>query len=160
RAARRVRRRGRTVLGSPVDVRTAEPARPRLHGLVTPAGRTASRTARPRARPGWRLAILLLAAAALVTGVLGGLMRAGVMLPASWQGPVLGHGLLQQAALMICGFFGTVIGIERAVALNARYAFAAPLASGLGAVALLTEPSTAAGGWLLVIGAAVFSLAS
>lgn len=139
-----------------MDAGTAEPPRPHIHGLVTPA----PRTPQPRARAGWRLSILLLAAAAMVTGVLGGLLRAGIVLPASWQGPVLGQGLLQHAALMTCGFFGTVIGIERAVALNARYAFAAPLFTGLGAVALLNQSTVAIGGWLLVAGAAVFSLAS
>ncbi len=104
--------------------------------------------------------MLLLAAAALLTGVLGGLVRAGVLLPPSWQGPVLGHSVLQHAALMVCGFFGSVIGMERAVALNARHAFAAPLLSGLGAVALLDARTAGAGGWLLAAGAAVFVVVS
>lgn len=146
-----------------MDTRAAEPARPRVHGLVSrpvaAPGGSGARAAGARARPRWRLAILLLAAAALVAGVFGGLVRAGVALPASWQGEVLAHSVLQHAALMICGFFGTVVAMERAVALNARYAFAAPLLSGLGAVALLMDHPHA-GGLLLVATALVFCIAS
>lgn len=41
------------------------------------------------------------------------------------------------AALMICGFLGTVIGIERAVAVKHAAAFVAPLAPGVGGLLLL-----------------------
>lgn len=142
-----------------MDSRAAEPARPRLHGLVSRPGAAPGRAAGARARPRWRLAILLLAAVALAAGVLGGLVRAGVALPERWQADWLAHGVLQHAALMICGFFGTVVAMERAVALNARHAFAAPLLSGLGAVALLAGQARA-GGLLLVAAALVFCIAS
>ncbi|QTQ34318.1 Uncharacterized protein ToN1_01330 [Aromatoleum petrolei] len=39
--------------------------------------------------------------------------------------------------MMICAFFGTVIGLERAVALGGAIAYLGPLASGIGGVALL-----------------------
>jgi hypothetical protein len=79
--------------------------------------------------PRWRLAYLGLAAIALVTGVAGGLARLGVAPPTS---AAAFHG-----ALMVSGFLGTVISLERAVALGMRLAYAAPLAAGLGTIAML-----------------------
>lgn len=78
-----------------------------------------------------RLPLLALGMIALVAGVAGGLARLGghALLPgagAAWHGP-----------LMIGAFFGTVISLERAVALGARWAYAAPLAAGLGGVTLI-----------------------
>jgi hypothetical protein len=43
-----------------------------------------------------------------------------------WHGP-----------LMICGFFGVVISIERAVAIGRLWAYTAPLLAGLGTAATL-----------------------
>lgn len=77
-----------------------------------------------------RVALLLLAVAALATGVAGGLARMGA--PVALAQATAFHG-----ALMVSGFLGTVIGLERAVALGLPAAFAAPLAAGLGTVALL-----------------------
>ena len=77
-----------------------------------------------------RVAALTLAAAALVAGLAGGLARLGMPGPAPEVGAW--HG-----ALMASGFLGTVIGLERAIALGMRRALAAPFASGLGTVAIL-----------------------
>lgn len=79
--------------------------------------------------PPWRLAFLALGAVALVAGIAGGLARLQVV-PATSAAAF--HGVL-----MVSGFLGTVISLERAVALGARLAYAAPLASGLGTLALL-----------------------
>lgn len=84
-----------------------------------------------------RIALLLLAAAALVTGMIGGLSRVGVPVPAI-PPAIAGHG-----ALMVAGFFGTVITLERAVAVGGRLALVAPLLSALAAVALLAGRSFA-----------------
>lgn len=82
-------------------------------------------------------ALAVLVAASLLAGVAGGLMRLGIALPlpagAGWPG----QALLMHAALMIGGFFGTVIGLERAVALQRRVAFVGPFLSALGGVALI-----------------------
>jgi hypothetical protein len=80
--------------------------------------------------PKLRIGFLLLAMAALVTGVAGGLARLGVAVPA-------GIGAAFHGALMVSGFLGTVISLERAVALGSPLAYAAPLASGAGTVLLL-----------------------
>lgn len=107
----------------------------------------------PRAAAGAVLAACV--AAALVGGVLGGLLRVGVAIPGTESAPWLGRGALAHAALMMCGFLGTVIGIERAVAARRAEAWLAPLASGLAGVALLLgRPALA--GILLVLGATMF----
>jgi hypothetical protein len=97
-----------------------------------------------------------LVALALLTGIAGGLMRLGVVvgpaIPAEW----LGRAALSHAALMICAFLGTVIGLERAVAVKLRLAFVAPLASALGGVCLLMGQGVAAG-WLMVVAAVAFT---
>jgi hypothetical protein len=85
-----------------------------------------------------RAAFVLLVLSCLVSGISGGLLRAGVPL-AGWLPPDLMIPVVfLHAALMICGFLGTVIGIERAVALKAAWAFGVPLASGAGSLCLLT----------------------
>lgn len=85
-------------------------------------------------RMAWRIVFLVLVATALVGGIAGGLVRAGVDVSAGgWIAPaVLGH-----AFLMVSAFLGTVIGLERAVALKHPAAFAAPAASGLSGVWIL-----------------------
>lgn len=77
-----------------------------------------------------RFALLGLGMSVLVVGIAGGLLRLGWPLPvplaAAWHGP-----------LMLCGFFGVVIGLERAVAVGQAWAYGSPVFSGLGAWALL-----------------------
>ena len=59
---------------------------------------------------------------------------------------------------MVSGFLGTVIGLERAVALGRLWAYAAPLASGLGGVCLLL--GLAVPGFALMIVAAALLVAA
>jgi hypothetical protein len=82
--------------------------------------------------PRARLPLLVLGFAALAFGIAGGLVRLGAAIPAP-AGAIALHG-----ALMVSGFLGTVIGLERAVALGRTWAYGAPLASGLGGICLLT----------------------
>lgn len=140
-----------------MDHRPPERQRPTLHGVVS-----ATATARhlpPRARtaaPGVLL-LLALAALALLSGMAGGLLRAGVVVPRPLTGDWLGHAALAHGALMICGFMGTVIGMERAVALKRWFAWLAPLASGTGGITLLSGATTA-GAVLLASAAACFTV--
>jgi hypothetical protein len=83
----------------------------------------------------------------LVAGMAGGLLRAGVALPAS--GAWLTQAVVHHAFLMICAFMGTVIGIERAVAVKKPAAFAAPAASGAAGLLMLAGASDAAA-WVAV----------
>ena len=79
-----------------------------------------------------RLPMLFLGMLALVFGVLAGLARLAVAVPASAAEQAGSHG-----ALMIAAFLGTVISLERAVALSRTWPYLAPLCAGLGGLALL-----------------------
>ena len=119
----------------------------RLAVLTVPAAR--------RLPPQGRLLLLFLGFACLVAGIAGGLLRAGVAQAPGPLAPAIGlHGVL-----MVCGFLGTVISLERAVALERGWAYAAPVACGAGGIALLAQ-ATSAGFWLLAAGAAVLLAAS
>lgn len=77
-----------------------------------------------------RVALLVAAVLSLAAAIAGGLARLGVVAP-------LGTTAVNHAALMISGFLGTVISLERAVALGNRWAYAAPACAGAGALALV-----------------------
>jgi hypothetical protein len=99
--------------------------------------------------------LLGLVAVSLVSGVLGGLARYGVA-PSSFNGNAwLSHALLWHAGLMVCGFLGTVIGIERAVAVKHPAAFLAPAASATGGLMLVLGRG-GAGAALLVSASVLF----
>lgn len=107
----------------------------------------------PDLSPAARAPLLVLGFAALVAGVAGGLVRLGAVLPAPPAG-IAWHG-----ALMASAFFGTLIALERAVALGRLWAYAAPAANAAGGVALLAGYRSTAFA-LFVTGAAVFVLVS
>ncbi len=107
------------------------------------------------ARPGnlgvpFRLPLLILGFVSLASGVLAGLARLGWGVPLPSAQVVLLHG-----PLMVCGFLGTVIGLERAVALGRRWAYAGPLLTGLGGVALLLGFPPFVGASAMALGSAV-----
>jgi hypothetical protein len=80
---------------------------------------------------GWRIALLALGVLALLTGLCGALWRLGWTLP---------HGAALAALhgpLMISGLFGTVISLERAVAIGSGWSYAAPALAGIGTLALV-----------------------
>lgn len=122
-----------------MDDAAHERERQALHGVVTAI----------------RTLVLAAVALSLLAGIAGGLLRVGVVLPATAGAVWLGHAALAHAALMICGFMGTVIGVERAVAVKLRSAWLAPLGSGLGGFALLAGQQ-ATGAWLLAAASAIF----
>ncbi len=97
-----------------------------------------------------RRSLLLVAAATAVTALLGGIARLGVAL--GW-GPSVA---VQHGPLLVVGVFGTVISLERAVALTKTWAFAAPALSALGAVSMMAGVSFAP--WLSVASCVVVVL--
>ncbi|MEO8103631.1 MAG: hypothetical protein ABI790_13985 [Betaproteobacteria bacterium] len=101
-----------------------------------------------------RLLLALPAVAALVCGVLSGLARLGLPMPDHIAGLVGVHG-----ALMIGGFFGTVIGLERAVALGKGWPYAAPLFSGMAGLALIAGTPLALAQASLCMAALIMALA-
>lgn len=97
-----------------------------------------------------RAPLLVLGAAGLLGGLAAGLARLGIALP----GPALAWAALH-GPLMICAFFGTLISLERAVALKRPWGTAAPILAGAGGLALLGgAPGT--GAWLIAGGSLVF----
>jgi hypothetical protein len=109
-----------------MDARAHERHGPRVHGLVT-----------PRVVLGG--ALLACVAASLIAGIAGGLLRVGIALPVAPDAPWLTRAALSHATLMMGGFLGTVVCIERAVAFKHPAAWAAPVASGAAALAVLAD---------------------
>jgi hypothetical protein len=102
-------------------------------------------------RVAYRVPLLVLGFVSLAFGIAAGLARLGFTL----QAPVALHGPLVAGA-----FFGTVISLERAVALGRGWAYGAPLAAGVAGLAWILGAPVAAGGALLVAGAMVLLAAS
>ena len=96
-----------------------------------------------------RVPLLVLGLLSLLTGVFAGLARLGVEVPA----PAAVHAA-NHAALMICAFFGTVICLERAVALGGLWPYAGPAAAGAGGVLLLAGGPLVAAQFLFLLAAA------
>ena len=96
------------------------------------------------ARTGWTIGVAtsaLLAALNLLAGLSGGLARLG------WAAPPAA--LQAHGAVMVCGFFGTLIALERAVALHRTAGLLAPLAAGGGGLLAWAagRPDLAAWAW-------------
>lgn len=100
--------------------------------------------------PALRFPLLILGFASLFVGVGAGLLRLGWTVPRPAADLAALHG-----PLMICGFFGTVIGLERAVALARRWAYLGPLAAGMGGLSLILGAPLAVAQLLLSLGSAV-----
>ncbi|MDQ7993482.1 MAG: hypothetical protein REI45_12495 [Propionicimonas sp.] len=98
-----------------------------------------------------RLALLALGGSCLLAGLNAGLVRLGVWAPVPSERAGDVHGLV-----MVLGFLGTLIALERAQALRRAWAYLAPGLLGLGGLALLTPAPLLLGELLLIEGAAVF----
>ena len=102
-----------------------------------------------------RAPLLVLAFLSLFAGVAAGLARLGWSFPAPVAELAALHG-----PLMASGFFGTVISLERAVALSRRWGYLGPLLSGLGAAAGIFGAPYAIAPIFVAIGSAVLLAAS
>jgi hypothetical protein len=96
------------------------------------------------------LPLIALGMLALIGALEGGLARLG------WPWPTAAGLAAFHGPLMVAGFLGTVIGLERAVALGRLWAYAGPLATGLGALALAA--GAPAGAWVMTLGSVVMVL--
>jgi len=95
---------------------------------------------------------LLLASAGLtlLTAMWAGLLRLG------WNWPPLQPTLpMLHGPLMVSGFLGTLICLERAVGLGKRWAYAAPMLAGVGALALIVGVPGPLGPLLITLGSLV-----
>ena len=105
----------------------------------------------PRPGSGVRLVILAGGGACLLTGLNAALVRLEVWAPVPSQRAGDVHGLV-----MVLGFLGTLIALERAQALQRSWAYLAPALLGIGGLVLLTPAPVLLGQLLQVEGAALF----
>lgn len=104
---------------------------------------------RVRTAPAPRALLLIPGGLALLAGLDAALLLLGIPAPVTTERLPDIHGML-----MVLGFVGTVISLERAVALSRWYGHLVPAVSG-GAVVLLLSPAPlAVGQWTLAVGAA------
>lgn len=103
----------------------------------------------------YRIPMLVLGFVSLAFGIGSGLLRFGWNFPlpsaslASFHGP-----------LMVCGFLGTVISLERAVAIGQRWAYLGPFSAALGGVALITGLPWFIGASLVAVASSILCIAS
>ncbi|MGE5675965.1 MAG: hypothetical protein ACM3XM_19120 [Mycobacterium leprae] len=83
----------------------------------------------------------------LIIGMWAGLVRMGWVLPGLNGTIIATHG-----AIMVSGFMGTVICLERAVGMGDRWMYAAPAVTAVGAVLLLLGLPPVAGGLAVTLG--------
>jgi hypothetical protein len=78
-----------------------------------------------------RVPMMGVAMLSMACGAWLGLVRLGWNLPLPWPDQLIAHG-----PLMVCGFLGTLISLERAVALGTPWGYAGPALVAVGALAL------------------------
>lgn len=101
----------------------------------------------PSRPPRWAPALIVPAGLALLAGLDAALTLAGLPAPVGSARLAVLHG-----PLMVLGFLGTVISLERAVALRTAWALLSPALLGAGALALVLLPTPLLGRLLLVQG--------
>jgi hypothetical protein len=94
-----------------------------------------------------RVPLLALGMGALLAGLWAGLLRLGWPVPLPQALLPAAHG-----PLMVSGFLGTLISLERAVALGRRWAYSVPGMTGCGALLLICGVPGRGGPWLLALG--------
>lgn len=103
----------------------------------------------------YRIPMLILGFASLAFGIGSGLLRLGWNFPLPVTGLVGMHG-----PLMVCGFLGTVISLERAVAIARRRAYSGPLFAALGGMALITGRHWLVGAGLMTAASVILGIAT
>lgn len=97
----------------------------------------------------YRYPLMALAFAILTAAAWAGLLRLG------WAWPVLQPTLpVSHGPLMVAGFFGTLIAMERAVALGKAWAYSSPLLSGIGGLLVALGLGGRMGPVLMALGSA------
>ncbi len=118
-----------------------QPTQPRQQiGLATARGR----------RKGWVAPLMLGAVLILLAALWSGLVHLGLPLPKGGTSLHEGHG-----PMMILGFLGTLIALERAVALGATWAYLGPMAAALGGLGVIVALPDGIPALLVTIGGLV-----
>jgi len=95
----------------------------------------------------FRYVLMLLALTTLTSATWAGAIRLG------WQLPVIQPKLpISHGPLMVAGFFGTLIALERAVAMGKAWTYVGPLLSGIGGILLTLGVPGIAGPVLMTLG--------
>jgi hypothetical protein len=98
----------------------------------------------------YRLPLLALAILALFAALWAGWVRIG------WAWPVPNPDFTQaHGALMVCGFLSTLVGLERAIALQKIWPYASPALTGLGGLCLIFGAPVIIGATLMTLGSLV-----
>ncbi|PVU81217.1 hypothetical protein DDP54_17685 [Cellulomonas sp. WB94] len=100
--------------------------------------------------PRHRIPLLLAGLVCLLAALWGGLLLLGLPVPTLLATTAADHG-----PLMALGFLGTVISLERAVALGRGWAYAAPALAGVGGLAVLVSLPPVVGRLLLCVASIV-----
>ena len=94
-----------------------------------------------------RFSLVILSLIFLLLALWAGLIRLGWNL--AWRQSMLA---LNHGPLMVCGFLGTLISLERAVALGRWWGYIGPLLAGLGSLALTVGLYPGLGMLLIALG--------
>ncbi len=97
-----------------------------------------------------KFVLIVIALITMFSGIWGGLLRLGWNLSLTKPELIILHG-----PLMLCGFIGTLISLERAVASDKQWAFIAPLATALGSILLISGFPQILGQTLILAGSLV-----
>ncbi len=95
----------------------------------------------------WRLALIIPGGIALLGGLNGALMLLDVSALVDETRLRDGHGII-----LVIGFIGTLIAVERAVALRRAWGYLSPICLGVGALLFMSPAATLLGRSLFVIG--------
>ncbi|MDJ0316808.1 MULTISPECIES: hypothetical protein [Arthrobacter] len=122
---------------------------------TTPSARNKASAARPNMlrRPVFRMLFLLPAGAALLIGLNAGLQLLGADAPLKIDRFPQVHGML-----LVLSFVGTVIALERSVALNKAWGYAAPALLGIAGLLLISPIELWIGKVVLLAGTMVMTL--
>lgn len=101
----------------------------------------------------YRIPIFVMGFICLAFGIYSGLLRLGYAIP--WLSDKL---VLEHGPLMVSGFLGTVISLERAVAIGRRWAYLGSLCAALGGLTFIVGLSTFVGAALTTIASIILSI--
>lgn len=103
----------------------------------------------------FRIPIFVIGFICLTFGVFSGLLRLGYAIPWLSDGLAIDHG-----PLMVSGFLGTVISLERAVAIGKPWAYLSPFFAALGGLSFIVGLSALVGVALTIIASVILSIAT
>lgn len=103
----------------------------------------------------YRIPMLMAGFISLVLGIGSGLLRLGWNFPLPYANLAAFHG-----PLMVCGFLGTVISLERAVALGQRWSYLGPLSAAVGGLSIIVGLPWLIGAWLIALASTIFGMVS